>query len=57
MYALINTMSKLDKSPMPFGCVPIRQNTTANTPIATAYVSNAFRLCAYPAASSAGRNH
>ncbi len=37
-------------SPMPFGCVPIRQMMAgASQAIRAAIVSNAFRLCAYPA--------
>ncbi len=40
-------------SPMPFGCVPIRQSGTSNSSRRRRNpVSNAFRLCAYPAASS-----
>ncbi len=39
------------QSPMPFGCVPIRQTgTQPKTQSLTHEVSNAFRLCAYPAA-------
>ncbi len=38
-------------SPMPFGCVPIRQVPRPNMPAHSSRpVSNAFRLCAYPAA-------
>ncbi len=39
------------RSPMPFGCVPIRQGVRRFHPLGSnAGVSNAFRLCAYPAA-------
>ncbi len=36
-------------SPMPFGCVPIRQSFPQYGSSRDCYVSNAFRLCAYPA--------
>ncbi len=40
----------IDKSPMPFGCVPIRQWCRFHSGTDTTFpVSNAFRLCAYPA--------
>ncbi len=38
------------KSPMPFGCVPIRQLQGPSQGGGRNPVSNAFRLCAYPAA-------
>ncbi len=39
-------------SPMPFGCVPIRQRMPrADGQVQLRHVSNAFRLCAYPADS------
>ncbi len=38
-------------SPMPFGCVPIRQCARNPEAFKEWTVSNAFRLCAYPAAN------
>ncbi len=46
--------SRLHGSPMPFGCVPIRQRGWRGHLQESMRVSNAFRLCAYPAAGSAG---
>ncbi len=45
-------------SPMPFGCVPIRQMTSSHWPRGfRRWVSNAFRLCAYPAVSDRNQTH
>ncbi len=44
------TVSRFLKSPMPFGCVPIRQKSPHYLyNLLDSLVSNAFRLCAYPA--------
>ncbi len=44
----IETRKSQAESPMPFGCVPIRQRSCALLRQGSG-VSNAFRLCAYPA--------
>ncbi len=47
------TVCAVIASPMPFGCVPIRQSAMKSLQFRAAeVVSNAFRLCAYPAVAA-----